>query len=191
MERINEINSKKSKKGEIAKMILACIGITGIAIVGVAAPGIFRILPRPRRKEYSRSQLDRSLQKLLESGMVKFNRGARGWRVELTEKGLTEFTTYEMRQKLLQPEKYWKGKWHILVFDIEEKRKKVREKVRRALSNMGFCRLQDSVWVYPFECEEVMELLRTKYGVRHEALYIKAEKIAKDKWLRRHFSLSD
>lgn len=191
MERINEINSKKSKKGEIAKMILTCIGMTGIAIVGAAAPGIFRILPRPRRKEYSRSQLDRSLQKLLESGMVKFNQGVRGWRVELTEKGLAEVTTYEMRQKLLQPEKHWKGKWHILVFDIQEERKKVREKVRRSLSNMGFYRLQDSVWVYPFECEEVMELLRTKYGVRHEALYVRAEKIAKDKWLRRHFSLPD
>lgn len=191
MKEHNEETSKKLKKGEIAKMILACIGVAGIALLATATPGIAHILPRPKRREYSKSKLDRSLQNLLKKGWVKFARGSTGWRIELTEKGLAELTAYEMQQKLLQPEKHWKGKWHILIFDIQEERKKVREKVRRTLVNMGFCRLQDSVWVYPFECEEVMELLRTKYGVRHEALYVKAEKIAKDKWLRRHFSLPD
>ena len=75
------------------------------------------------------------------------------------------------------------------MFDIEEKRKNVRNQIRAVLISFGFYRLQDSVWVYPYECEEILELLRTKYKVRHEALYIRAERIAKDEYLRDHFGL--
>lgn len=170
-------------------MILGTIGLAGILIVGIAAPGIFKILPGRKRYFYSKKSLDRSLENLKNRGLVKFAPGRIGWRVELTEKGRAEFFSYEIREKILKSPKRWNGDWHLLIFDIEETRKKVRDNVRRTLINLGFVRLQDSVWVYPYPCEEVLELLRTKYGVRHQALYICARKIAKDKWLRKHFGL--
>lgn len=60
----------------------------------------------------------------------------------------------------------------MLIFDTKEDRKSIREKVRRSLVALGFYRLQDSVWVYPYLCEDVLEMLRTQYGVRHDALYV-------------------
>lgn len=183
-------NNKLSfKKGDIAKLILGAIGMAGLLVVGAAAPGIFKILSGKKRYSYAKKSLDRSLENLKKHGLIKFVPGRTGWRVALTEKGLAEFFAYEMKEKILKPPKRWNGDWHLLVFDIEETRKKVRDNVRRTLVSLGFIRLQDSVWVYPYPCEEVLELLRTKYGVRHEALYICARKIAKDKWLRQHFGL--
>ena len=123
--------------------------------------------------------------------MIKFVRGKAGWKVELTTKGFAEFLTYETREKLLKKTKYWDGKWHFLIFDIAEERKRIREQVRRTLISFGFHRLQDSVWVFPYDCEEVLELLRIKYGVRYEALYLRADKLAKDKWLKQHFNLKN
>lgn len=178
-----------SKKGDIARLILGTIGLAGILVVSIVAPGIFKILPNRKRYSYSKKSLDRSLENLKNRGFIKFVPGRIGWRVELTEKGLVEFFAYEMKEKILKSPKRWNGEWHLLVFDIQETRKKVRDNMRRTLVNLGFVRLQDSVWVCPYPCEEALELLRTKYGVRHEALYICARKIAKDKWLRQHFNL--
>ena len=109
--------------------------------------------------------------------------------MELTERGKEEWRLFETKKKLLQRPKRWDKKWRLLVFDISEKRKNVRDMIRKTLVSFGFYRLQDSVWVYPFECEDVLELLRTKFRVRYEALYVRADRVANDGELRREFKL--
>lgn len=178
------------KKGEIARTILAGISVAGIILVGAAMPNIFQAIPRSFfKKKYPRKSLDRSLYNLKRRGYIKFTQGQRGWRIELTEKGKRELFAYEIKEKLIKCAKKWDHKWRMLIFDIEEKKRHVRDRVRRALVSFGFYRLQDSVWVYPYECEEILELLRTNYGVRYEALYLRTEYLAKDERLREHFNL--
>lgn len=179
----------KVKKGEIVRLVLGVIGMAGILLVGVVAPNIFQFLPNPYRKKYSKKSIDQSVERLKNRDLIKFVQGRNGWRLELTEKGFIEFMKYETQNKLIKRSKNWDGKWHLLIFDIKEDRKAIREKVRRSLVALGFHRLQDSVWVYPYPCEDVLEMLRTQYGVRHDALYVCAQKIVKDKWLRKHFNL--
>ena len=181
----------KTNKGEIALKILVGIGFAGLFVASAAMPNIWQIFPRDLfRKKYPKRSLDQSVTKLKRRGLIQFVQGSRGWRLELTPRGQGELTAYEFGQKILQSPKKWNGEWHLLVFDILEKKRHIREKIRRALVSFGFYRLQDSVWVYPYECEEILELLRTKYGVRYEALYIRARYIAKDKHLRQYFNLS-
>lgn len=43
----------------------------------------------------------------------------------------------------------WDRKWRIVIFDIEEKNKAVRETFRRKLKELGFGQLQKSVWISP------------------------------------------
>jgi len=182
----------KIKKGEIARYILAGITVAGILFVGAAMPGVFEIgklfCKRPGDR-YSKKALSASLARLKRRGLIRFSQGSRGWRLELTYRGSQELNLYEIGERLLKKPKKWDQRWRLLVFDIEEKRKNVRNQVRAVLISFGFYRLQDSVWVYPYECEEILELLRIKYRVRHEALYIRAEHIAKDEYLRDHFGL--
>ena len=179
----------KTRRGEIAMAILAGVGIAGLVVVGAMAPGIFEISPRNYQRRFSTKAVDQSVENLKRKGLLKLVRGQSGWRLALTERGQTELFAYEMQQKMLKRPRQWDGKWHLLIFDIEESKKRVREQVRRMLMAFGFYRLQDSVWVHPYECEEILELLRTKYRVRYEALYIRAEKIANDHWLLNHFGL--
>ncbi len=56
--------------------------------------------------------------------------------------------------------KKWDKKWRIVSFDIPESRKKVREYVRRKLSEYGYLRIQDSIWMYPYACPSFLALLR-------------------------------
>ncbi|MBI2099243.1 CRISPR-associated endonuclease Cas2 [Candidatus Uhrbacteria bacterium] len=179
----------KIKKGDVVKAVLGAIGVAGILAVGIVAPNVFAALPNPYQKKFSKKAVDQSVDRLRKRGLIKFVQGRYGWRLALTDKGLEEFSKYEMREKLIKRPRKWDGRWHLLVFDIDEKRKLIREKVRRTLIAFGFYRLQDSVWVFPYECEDILELLRTKYGVRYDALYICAQKIAKDQHLRKYFNL--
>lgn len=178
------------KKGEIARGILAGIGMAGILFVGAAMPNIFQMIPRSFfKKKYPEKSLERSLANLRRRGYIKFVQGPTGWRIELTDGGRNELSAYEFKEKLIKQPAKWDNKWRMLIFDVAEKRRSIRDKIRRALVSFGFYRLQDSVWVYPHECEEILELLRTKYGVRYEALYLRTEYLAKDAYLRQHFNI--
>jgi len=90
--------------------------------------------------------------------------------------------------KLIKPKK-WDKKWRIIIFDIPERKKRIRDEIRNILTNAGFERLQDSVWVYPYDCEDIIGLLKTDYGVGLEMLYIIADQIENDKYLRMDFDL--
>ena len=84
----------------------------------------------------------------------------------------------------------WDGKWRVVIFDIREKRRLIRQKLRTLLSGAGMVRLQDSVWVHPYPCDEFVALLRAnlKSGTC-ELLYFIAEGLESDRHLREHFNL--
>ena len=50
---------------------------------------------------------------------------------------------------ILNLTKKWNKHWLIVVFDISEKSKSVRDNLRRKLKNLGFGMLQESVWISP------------------------------------------
>jgi hypothetical protein len=65
--------------------------------------------------------------------------------------------------------KRWNGRWTTLIFDIEEKSRKVRDSLRSRLRNIGFGMLQESVWITPLQIGEdvweFIESLRLKTNV--------------------------
>jgi len=69
--------------------------------------------------------------------------------LELTEKGKKNikkrFPLFTLNHKV------WDNKWRIVIFDIEEKNKIIRETLRRKLKELGFGQLQKSVWITPHD----------------------------------------
>ena len=57
------------------------------------------------------------------------------------------------------------------------------------LRSFGFICLQNSVWVYPYECQEIIDLLKQYLELKEEALYMTVESIENDKWLKKEFEL--
>ncbi len=65
---------------------------------------------------------------------------------KITEKG------EKAVDKLLAPLKTtgkWDGRWRLVMFDIPESKRDVRDKLRRSLSKLGMGILQASVWISP------------------------------------------
>ena len=183
-----EQNFKKKKtRHDIQKAILGTIKAAGLLSVVLVAPGTVKYLKylgldsNNRRKEI----IKRSRDRLIKRGLLEYQNGF----LRLTSKGEMELKSLEMKDwKNARPKK-WDGRWRILIFDIPEKRKSLREKVRNTLLSVGFMRLQDSVWLYPYDCEDFINLLKADFKIGKDLLYLIVESVENDKYFRKEFGI--
>ena len=59
----------------------------------------------------------------------------------------------------------WDGYWRLVIFDIPEKRKVLRDVLRRKLVSLGLGRWQKSVYITPFNLEEEINQFLTHLAV--------------------------
>ena len=135
----------------------------------------------PRRSEIVKSAASR----LTKKGLVVYKDGYH----ILTKAGKGILDKWHMsRYEIRQPKK-WDKRWRIIIFDIPENKKLMRDQARNILREAGFQRLQDSVWVYPYDCEDVIGLMKIDLGIGKYLLYIIADQIENDRFLRMDFDL--
>src|SRR3990167_4278610 len=89
----------------------------------------------------------------------------------------------------LKKPKRWDGKWRVLIFDIPQTKNLLRDKLRRTLMAIGFIRLQDSVWIYPYDCEDLITLLKTDFRVGDQMLYMIVDSLENDDQVKEDFGL--
>jgi DNA-binding transcriptional regulator PaaX len=95
---------------------------------------------------------------------------------------------YQIDSLEIKKPKKWDRKWRLVIFDIAQMKKIYREAFRGKIKELGFYCLQKSVWVYPFDCEAEIELLRDFFGLSQDELrLIVAEKLGEDSKLKEHF----
>ncbi len=175
-------------------LILRTLVVSGMISVALVAPKTITLLKKIDRGATNRKNLYRritqAISDLERAGIVKTS-GERAHRnVELTTKGHATIKAIYAREYRIPEPAFWDGKWRVIIFDIREKRRKVRAQLRLLLSGAGFLRLQDSVWIYPYPCDEFVGLVRAhlKSGTG-EMLSFVAEALESDKRLREHFNL--
>lgn len=187
MGEIEKRNKIRVRNTRIHKAVLESVKLAGILSVGLLAPNAIRLIkdfglmPKERQKEYILS----SGTKLVQKGLLKFKDG----HYELTKEGERILELWNINDYGLKKPKRWDGKWRMIIFDIPERKKKVRMKIPEIFTRAGLYRLQNSVWVYPYNCEDIMGLLKTELGIGKEMLYIIADEIENDKYLRAHYDL--
>ena len=107
----------------------------------------------------------------------------------MTRNGAKIFKEWEMSAYTIKRPRKWDGKWRVIIFDIPEKKRAARTRVREILTAAGFQRLQDSVWVFPYDCEDVIGLMKTDLNVGKHLLYMIVDQIENDRFLRMDFDL--
>ena len=108
----------------------------------------------------------------------------------LTDNGEQRLKRYQLAEIIIKQPKHWDGRWRVVIFDIKEMSRHKRDQLRLQLQQFNFHRLQHSVWVSPYECEELIFMIKTSFGLGREVVYITAEKIENDKLLRVLFQLN-
>lgn len=179
---------KRNKKANLQKIILASVELAGMVTLAALAPNVIGAMaklglwPHQRQNETILS----SRKRLVAKGLLVYKKGV----LEITESG----RRYLMRETLFDNLKHrkkikWDGKWRILIFDIPQYRKHDREHIRNTLISIGFMRLQHSVWIYPYDCEDLMTLLKADLKIGKDALYMIVEALEYDRPVREYFGL--
>jgi len=107
---------------------------------------------------------------------------------KLTPKG------YELIKKIIieraaKNKKEWDGKWRILIFDIPENKRVFRDNLRKILKEIGFYRLQKSVWIYPYDAIEYIYTLIPSAKESKWFNYIIADHVSFETNLKKIFGL--
>lgn len=181
------------RKANVRRIILGVIGVAGLLAIAVVTPNAVQALTLfgVGRRQYNPKYYTQSvLRKLIEQGLVKLVKNNKGVScVRLTALGRIELQKYELGEAVIRKPKHWNGQYHVIIFDIKEWKRSTRNQLRTWLEHLGFIRLQNSVWVHPYECRKVVTLIKSYFHLGREVLYLTVDQIEDDYRLRREFEL--
>lgn len=189
MGKMEERNTKSIRRTKINVAIIGIVAVAGVIAVVAVAPQLISLFGKSKYLRQRMYQSRSRLSSLITSGYLTVEMKNGKKYVRLTPKGEKFAALIQGGSAPLKKPKRWDGKWRLLIFDIPEQRKRIRGQIRATLVALGFVRLQDSVWVYPYDCEDYMIMLKADLRVGKDVLYIIADQIEYDKPLRRHFNL--
>ncbi len=184
------------------EMLQTITGAVLEVVTTLASGGIF-VLDDPNAAVFRRTvrgqihfslpdcRISRALKRAERRGLVNVARPQFApIRVRVTEKGYRLLAKRKLKGAAADHPKRWDGKWRLIIFDVPEHRHRDRDLLRRTIRGLGFYRLQASVWIYPYECHEIVELIRQVHAFdRSVVSYIVADYIEGDDYLRRHFDV--
>ena len=181
---------------ELTKKVLLGLAVAGAVSIAAAAPGAVLALKLFQGK--TEAQKSREEQKKIWEMFLRLKRnrliilkekGDGTFLVELTEDGKRKVKAIRLQDLCpLRPQK-WDGLWRILIFDIPNKKKAIREVLRRKLKEWNFYQLQESVWVCPWPCEKEIEFVVELFGAHHFVNFLETRRIANDIRLKAYFRL--
>lgn len=172
------------------KQKILLILFAGLAFGGAYTPKHQSQIMREVQKEWKRidrEKVNKQIKELYRSKLVDLKQHPDGaFTMILTDKGKLKVLRHHFAHMSVQKQK-WDGKWRIVVFDVPEKVRKARDALRWKLKDLGFCELQKSVFVFPYECKDEVEFIVEFFGLRRFVRYGVLETIDNDLHLRKIF----
>lgn len=180
----------KRRKRNLRNAALMTIGLAGTLAIAAVAPNMFQLLGKTGLLARLKYRSKGVLARLKYKGEIEFVERDGKKYVRLTDRGekILDLNREKLNLTNKRPKK-WDRRYRLVMFDIPEKRNNIRKLLRFEMQEVGFLRIQDSVWVYPFDCEEFIALLKADLRVGKDILYAVVEEIENDKWIRKHFNL--
>lgn len=181
------------------KHILTFIGVAGVIGLSLIAPSAAMLakplLDEQKQREhdiwkrYNPSYLRSSLKRLQKLKYMEITEKNGEHIVILTKAGKRRILKYALDELVIEKPKRWDGRWRMIIYDVDDRKKVLRDVFRKTLISLGFLKLQKSVWVYPYPCEDQISFLREYYGLGNEVLYVVATKLEDDTPYREYFDL--
>lgn len=192
MENLEEKIRRSVRKATIKNSIIGAVAVVGVLSTAAVAPGVLKILKplniRPQDLFNKRQAIYNALSRLKKENLIE-ERITNGKKYFiLTEKGKKYFEILQNINK--KQKKKWDKKWRVVIFDIEEKYRNIRDKVRKELIQYGFIKLQHSVWIYPYPCEDYISLLKTDNRTGKHLLYMVVDEIEQSNKIKELFNIT-
>lgn len=122
-------------------------------------------------------QFHKDLYRLEKSDFIKRVLFGKERYIELTKKGKERVGRELVKSISIKLPNSWDYKWRMVIFDIPENKKSIRDFLAKRLKLLGFKSLQKSVFVFPFECKQEIGRIKYLYCISKYVQYIVAEQI--------------
>ena len=164
--------------------------------LGIIAKTAFDIHDEFRRKKekqewekYNLGKLHEIFKRLYKQKVVEIKKVNGQEVVVLTQKGNTKYLKFKLTDMYIRKPKKWDGKWHLLIYDISKDKKKSQQIFREFLKALKFLKLQKSVYLYPYPCQDEIEYLRQYYRIGEEVILLTIEKLEHEGEYKKYFGL--
>lgn len=178
--------------GTLKKKVLLTL-FAGIALGLTQSPRrqawILKQIPKELSK-INHQALDRAIKSLYSSRLIEIKQNKDGTTtLLLSQNGKLKTLQFNIEKMEIKKPRTWDGKWRIIMFDIPEKLKRLRESLRNHFREIGLIELQKSVLVYPYPCYDEIEFILELYNAKKYVRFVLAEKVDNNLHLMKKFNL--
>lgn len=138
-------------------------------------------------REIDKNNLRITLAKLKKQEVIEIYQKNKKQYLELTEKGIERMLKYSLDDLRIETPKNWDKKWRVVIFDIPEEKKVIRDMLRLKLKELGFFSVQKSVFIFPHDCKKELDYLREAYLIKSFVLYMLVDALESDINIFEHF----
>ena len=138
-------------------------GVAGAAGIIVVAPNATQAITLVAKK-IKKKQPKRFSEQVKNSGYFSVQKiDDNRYAITLTPKGQSMNTKVLFEDYKIPINGAWDNKWHLLMFDIPEQYRLVRDTLRYKIESLGMVLIQNSVYVYPYDISEFVAMVHTNY----------------------------
>lgn len=152
------------KSGSLTADILLIAAAGPIILASLFLPNAPQIL-KPLIKwhknwdKVKRQRIHEAVRRLNHKRLIELTEKNDKLYIEITENGRKLVKNFDYDNlELLRPKK-WDKKWRMVVFDVPEKKNKERHALSSKLKDLGFYPLQESVFIYPYDCRDEIDFV--------------------------------
>jgi DNA-binding transcriptional regulator PaaX len=144
-------------------------------------------LKRREEKKFSPENVRQALYRIKREGYYRQIQGRDGKiHFELTAQGEKLLHKYQFSELGPKAPSKWDGKWHLVSFDIPQRANYAREILRDKLKRMGFFRVQQSLWVHPYDCTKELDFIIDFLHIEGYVLEFRV-KVERDERMKAYF----
>jgi CRISPR-associated endonuclease Cas2 len=188
----------KLKRGQLYWYILEVIGLTLIAggnplrpTLSLSIKEIIKVLQELKKLNVEEKKIKKSLRSLERKEIVNLEEKDDQIFVHIKDKKNPTIIKYSIKALLdfKKKNKKWRGKWFLVFFDVPEIQRNKRDYLRNFLRKIGFYKYQQSVYIFPYECEKEIKLIKKIVEGAKYMRYIIAEKIEDEDKIKTFFNI--
>lgn len=186
------------RTGELRELVLRAIALGllfGGSIVFPTFPmivgSILKFVEEAKKAKVPESKIKRVLANLERKEIIAIEEKGEEVYVHIKDKNNISILRYSIKALLDSRRKRqkWNSKWVLVFFDVPEQQRNKRDYLRKFLKDLGFYQYQKSVYLFPYECKNEIDLIRKITEGGKYLKYIIAERIEDEEIAKAHFGL--
>lgn len=169
----------KGSKTNLQKLILRLMHGKKAVEVENLVERIEGILEREEeltRKVKPKYVINRTVKHLEKTGMIESFDTEQSAFVRMTPEGRHKLRSMQLDADFPLPTS-WDGKWRIVILDVPESKKEVRNALRYILKKANFTCLKNSVWISPYPFEHMLTNMKEDLDLTNEMIIIVSDQL--------------